>query len=229
MIIVFSAVNFIEGKVKYIDSRLIALEEKAKPAKVTPYFAEFIKDDFVKADVIVIPKANILDLLILDIEKFETRMERTADEGEREAIRTCLKHLEKEEPLFSAKFNSKTMEYLQVLAPLSLKPVVIINPPYDINSIIKTALEKSDTVFFYTSGPKEVHAWPVQKGSDIVACAGKIHTDLARGFIKADIAGYDDFLKCHNMNDAKTRGIAKVVDRDYIIKDGDIIEIRYNV
>jgi ribosome-binding ATPase YchF (GTP1/OBG family) len=67
---------------------------------------------------------------------------------------------------------------------------------------------------------KEVHAWQVPEGSDIVTCAGRIHTDLARGFIKGDMAGFEDFLKCHNWNDCQRKGLVKVVDRDYIIKPG---------
>jgi len=69
----------------------------------------------------------------------------------------------------------------------------------------------------------------VRQDADIVTCAGKIHSDLARGFIKADIVSYDDFLKAYNMQEARTRGLVRVVDRDYTIQAGDIIEIRFNV
>jgi ribosome-binding ATPase YchF (GTP1/OBG family) len=200
-----------------------------QPKKVTPFFAEFIKDEYIQTDAIVIPKENILDLLILDIEKLEVRLERSESDNEKNLINKCLNLLEQETPLCDTSFNDNEKEILQILAPLSFKPVVVLDNIPDVNEIILNALEKSNTIFFYTAGKSEVHAWPVKKDSDIVTCAGKIHTDLARGFIKADVANFDEFMQCHNMNDAKTKGVAKVVERDYIIQKADVIEIRFNV
>ncbi len=62
-----------------------------------------------------------------------------------------------------------------------------------------------------------------------MTCAGKIHSDLARGFIKADIVSYEDFLQVYNMQEARSKGLVKLVDRDYTIQEGDIIEIRFNI
>ena len=84
-------------------------------------------------------------------------------------------------------------------------------------------------MFFYTSGASESHAWLVPKGSDIVFCASRIHSDLARGFIKGDVVSYDDYMSCHNFNDCKSKGVARMVDRDYIVQPNEIIEIRFNV
>ena len=84
-------------------------------------------------------------------------------------------------------------------------------------------------VFFYTAGKKEVHAWPVPEGADIVSCAGKIHSDLARGFIKADIVSYQDLIGVHNLQEARSKGLVKLVDRDYAIRPGDVVEIRFNI
>ena len=121
------------------------------------------------------------------------------------------------------------MVLLKTLAPLSLKPTLIVSEVLEVNEIITRILAKAGTVFFYTVGKKEVHAWPVPRHADIVTCAGKIHTDLARGFIKADIVKYDDFLNVFNMQEARAKKLVHLVDRDYHIEDGDIVEIRYNV
>ena len=69
----------------------------------------------------------------------------------------------------------------------------------------------------------------MRKDSDIVTCAGKIHSDLARGFIKAEIVSYDDLMSVYNWQEARTKGLVKLVDRDYNIREGDVIEIRFNV
>ncbi|MBR5946543.1 DUF933 domain-containing protein, partial [bacterium] len=62
-----------------------------------------------------------------------------------------------------------------------------------------------------------------------VTCAGKIHSDLARGFIKADVVSFEDFMTVFNMSEAQKKGLVKLVDKDYVIPDGSIIEIRFNV
>ena len=112
--------------------------------------------------------------------------------------------------------------------PFSLKPVVTLDGSEEIDTIISLALDKADYMFFYTSGPTESHAWLVKQGSDIVTCAGKIHSDLARGFIKGDVVSFDDYMNCHNFNECKSKGLARLTDRDYIIQPREIIEIRFN-
>ncbi|MBI4596184.1 MAG: DUF933 domain-containing protein [Candidatus Tectomicrobia bacterium] len=218
-----------EGKVKYQDSKLLELEKKFSPHKLTPFFAEFIKDDFIHCDSILISKERILDLIILDMDKLEARLERTSDEDEKIILTKCLKHLEKETPLCELLFKEDEWSTLRELAPLSLKPTLVEETLPEVNGLIGRMLDKSNTIFFYTAGKKEVRAWPVKKHSDIVACAGKIHSDLARGFIKADVVNYEDFLQVYNMQEARSKGLLKLVDRDYIIRQGDIIEIRFNV
>ena len=84
-------------------------------------------------------------------------------------------------------------------------------------------------MFFYTSGTSESHAWLVPSGSDIVTCAAKIHSDLARGFIKGDVVSFDNYMSCHNFNECKSKGFAKMVNREYIVQPNEIIEIRFNV
>ncbi|MEA3435801.1 MAG: DUF933 domain-containing protein [Thermodesulfobacteriota bacterium] len=225
----FMGMDLPEGKVKYKDENLIALEKKDKPKKVSPFFAEFIRDEFIHSDAIIVPAGNILDLLIFDMEKIEARSARLTDNNEKALMKKCLEKLEKEIPLCDVEFNDEEKEILREIAPYSFKPVVKIEDNIDINTIIALVLEKADHMFFYTSGPQESHAWLVKKGSEIVACAAKIHTDFARGFIKGDVARFEDYMSCHNFNECKSKGLARLVDRDYIVQPGEVIEIRFNV
>lgn len=225
----FAGMDIPQGKTKYIDENLIALEEKDKPKKVSPFYAEFIGDDFVSADVIVVPRTAILDLLILDMERVETRISRAEDDEEKALLEKCLALLEREIPLCDAEWTEDEMALLKGSAPHSLKPVVLLDGDVEINELITMALEKADYMFFYTSGPTESHAWLVKKDSDIVSCAARIHTDLARGFIKGDVVGFEDYMGCHNFNACKSTGLAKLVDRDYRVRPREIIEIRFNV
>jgi ribosome-binding ATPase YchF (GTP1/OBG family) len=225
----FIGMNLPEGKTKYKDQSLIALQEKDKPKKVTPFFAQFIADDFVHSDAIVVPSSQILDLLILDMEKIESRLTRVTDEKEKELMEQCMEKLEEEIPLCDLPFSDEEKQSLEAAALCSIKPVVQVEGNEDVNDIITQALEKAGYMFFYTSGPSESHAWLVKKGSTILECAGKIHTDLARGFIKGDIVTLEDYLNCHNFNECKSKGLVKVVDRDCVVEPNEVIEIRFNV
>jgi len=225
----FHGVDVPEGKVKYHDAKLAGLEQKFQPKKVVPFFVEFIKDEYVQCDGILVGRAALLDVLILDMDKLETRRERSTDERERQLISACLAHLEQAAPLCSKAWAADELAVLRALAPVTLKPTAVVEAVADAQAAIELMLRATHTVFFYTAGKPEVHAWPVAGGSDIVTCAGKIHSDLARGFIRAEIVAYDDFMSVHGMHEAREKGLVKVVERDYIIQPGDIIEIRFSV
>ena len=66
-------------------------------------------------------------------------------------------------------------------------------------------------------------------GADIVRCADRIHSDLARGFIRAEVVNHGDYVRCHNMNEARKNGFVKLVEKGYVVQPGDILDIRFNV
>ncbi|MDD5258460.1 MAG: DUF933 domain-containing protein [bacterium] len=218
-----------EGKVKYDDVRFNNMVEKFEPQKETPFFAEFVKGEMLNVDAILIKYEKLLDLLIQDIEKIEGRLAKTQDEKEKALLLKCQEALEMEQPLCNILFDAEEIAIMRGLAPLSWKPTYVASKLEDTNLFIQQVLHKAKILFFYTVGKKEVHAWPFREGSTIVECAGEIHTDLARGFIRADIVSYEDLMQCHNLQEAKTKGVLKTVGKEYLTHDGDIIEIKFNV
>lgn len=98
-----------------------------------------------------------------------------------------------------------------------------------IDNLIKACYSLLGLISFLTAGPKEVRAWPIKNGTCAKEAAGKIHTDIERGFIKAEIINYDDFIKCGNLNTAKEKGLVRVEGKEYIMQDGDIVLFRFNV
>jgi GTP-binding protein YchF len=94
---------------------------------------------------------------------------------------------------------------------------------------IKAAYKMLNLITFLTHGPDECRAWSLKKGSSAVEAAGTIHSDLARGFIRAEIIAFDDFDKFESEAACREQGVFRVEGRDYIIKDGDICHIRFNV
>lgn len=82
---------------------------------------------------------------------------------------------------------------------------------------------------FYTLGPKEAHAWTVRQGSTVRRAAGKIHSDLERGFIRAEVASIDDVIDAGGWDKTKAVGKMRLEGQDYLVKEGDVIEVRFSV
>jgi len=82
---------------------------------------------------------------------------------------------------------------------------------------------------FFTAGPKEARAWTIPAGATAVEAAGRIHSDFARGFIRAEVASYEDFVACGGEQGARDAGRLRSEGRDYRVRDGDVIHFRFNV
>jgi hypothetical protein len=82
---------------------------------------------------------------------------------------------------------------------------------------------------YFTAGPKEVRAWTVPVGATAPQAAGVIHTDFERGFIRAEVVSYEDFVACGGEHGAKEAGKLRLEGKDYIVQDGDVIHFRFNV
>lgn len=82
---------------------------------------------------------------------------------------------------------------------------------------------------FLTAGEPEVRAWTIKKGTKAPQAAGKIHSDIERGFIRAEIVSYDDLMREGSMTAAKEKGLVRSEGKEYIMQDGDIVLFRFNV
>jgi GTP-binding protein YchF len=94
---------------------------------------------------------------------------------------------------------------------------------------IRTAYGLLDLISFFTVGEDEVRAWPIRRGSKAKQAAGRIHSDLERGFIRADVIPYDVFMKFGSEKAVHEAGKGKVEGKDYTVSDGEIMHIRFNV
>ena len=98
-----------------------------------------------------------------------------------------------------------------------------------VNRLIKSAYALLNLETFLTAGPKEVRAWTFHKGSKAPQCAGVIHTDFERGFIRAEIIKYDDYITLGSEAAVKEAGKMHIEGKDYVFQDGDIVVFRFNV
>jgi hypothetical protein len=98
-----------------------------------------------------------------------------------------------------------------------------------LNRMIRESYELLGLLSFFTAGEKEVHAWTVHKGATAPEAAGTIHSDMQQGFIRAEIMAYSDLMDAGSIAELRNRGKLRVEGKNYIIQDGDIIEIRFNI
>lgn len=98
-----------------------------------------------------------------------------------------------------------------------------------LDKVIKASYDLLGLMSFLTAGEPEVRAWTIKKGTKAPQAAGKIHSDIERGFIRAEVVSYDDLIREGSMNTAKEKGLVRSEGKDYIMKDGDIVLFRFNV
>ena len=94
---------------------------------------------------------------------------------------------------------------------------------------IRACYAMLDLISFFTVGEDEVRAWTIKNGTPAVRAAGKIHSDLERGFIRAETVAYDDFIPLGKLSKCRDAGKLRLEGKEYVVKDGDIINVRFNV
>jgi hypothetical protein len=98
-----------------------------------------------------------------------------------------------------------------------------------LNRLIRAAYQLLGLQTFFTAGPKEVRAWTIHRGDTAPQAAGAIHTDFERGFIRAEVIAYEDYIACGGEQGAKEAGKMRLEGKDYVVNDGDVIYFRFNV
>jgi len=98
-----------------------------------------------------------------------------------------------------------------------------------LNRVIRGAYQLLGLQTYFTVGPKEVRAWTVRTGSTAPQAAGVIHTDFERGFIRAEVIGYDDYIACRGESGAKDAGKLRLEGKEYLVREGDVMHFRFNV
>ena len=127
----------------------------------------------------------------------------------------------------AAKFEEDILEMDAEEAAMFMEDLGLTERGLD--RLIKTSYALLGYISFLTAGPDDVHAWTVTKGSKAPKAAGKIHTDIERGFIRAEVIAFEDLKTCGTMAAAKAKGLVRSEGKEYIMKDGDIVNFLFNV
>ena len=189
-------------------ARILNLEEEEK---------ELIKDIYLLTMKPILYIANISEEQLensLDQDGVKQVVEYAKQENA-QVIPLCVKI---EEELASLEGNDK----IEMLEALGLEES-------GLDKVIKASYDLLGLMSFLTAGEPEVRAWTIKKGTKAPQAAGKIHTDIERGFIRAEVVSFDDLVREGSMNIAKEKGLIKSEGKEYIMQDGDIVLFRFNV
>jgi len=153
-----------------------------------------------------------------------------SDENESILDDTVIKYIE-EKRYDHIKIYGKIEEEISQLNPE--EQIVFLNDIGLSESVIDRFIKKCYSVLnlisFLTTGEDEVKAWTIKRGSTALEAASKIHTDISRGFIRAEVVPFDTFIKYGSFSKLKEEGLLKLEGKDYIVKDGEIVHFRFNV
>ena len=201
-------------------NKIKALLEDGKPARnveLTDEEKETVKDLFLLTSKPIIYIANVEEEQLPNIENDENvkKVKEIAKQENTKCIPLCAK-IEEE---LSGLDDSDKKEILEALGLKESGLDTVIRESYDLLGLMS----------FLTAGEPEVRAWTIKKGTKAPQAAGKIHSDIERGFIRAEIVSYDDLVREGSMNSAKEKGLVRSEGKDYIMQEGDIVLFRFNV
>ena len=178
---------------------------------------EILKDMFLLTAKPIIYIANISEEQISNAENEEMvkQVKEYAEKENAEVIPLCVK-IEEERSGLDEQDKKEMLEALGL-------------DESGLDKLIKKSYSLLGLISFLTAGEPEVRAWTIKKGTKAPQAAGKIHSDIERGFIKAEVISYEDLMKCGSMVSAKEKGLVRQEGKDYIMKDGDIVLFKFNV
>ena len=220
----------LRGRYQLADPALDALAERYRSARRTCFTADFDQEQRRRADCFLITAEEQLDWMLEDTEILERNL--YGDPARTGLLQRALEALERERPLNGERFTEAELIHLRGLNLGTLKPGMVIAgtpPDEELQRHVRRLHRALGRVFFYTAGKSEARVWEVAAGAAVSAAAGQIHSDLERGFIRAEVFNIASLDQFRTPQEARTKGLLQVVDRSYRIAAGDVIDVKFNV
>ncbi len=217
--------NFPKNKVKIPDDRLKALKGIFKSKEIVPASAFFLgKDRINTCEGIICSQEALFDLIVDDMDFIDRKLKEASQD--KALLEKAMALLESERPLYDGikqgDISQDEAGRLNEYPIYSLLPYIVLE---DSNAQISDLPDLWWAIFgrgiFFTAGEKDSHAWMFRLGQTAHECAGIIHTDIARGFVRAEIAKYDDIIELGSLSAVRQSGRLKLEGKEYIMQEGD--------
>ena len=231
-IAIFSIPDIKLGKSNVKDARLDQVDKLVKAKKKTYVQVELVGEDAIpEADALIAFSESKSDLVLKDLEFVETRLGRATDEQEKILLNKIKTTLEKELFIFNnLQFNPEEQKFISGYVLVTNKPVILVEKTEieDMNVVLSKALKEAGFISFFTAGEKETRAWLIRSGTTAWEAAGSIHSDIQKGFIRAEIISFNDYISCGGETFAKQAGKQRLEQKSYIMQDCDLVNFRFN-
>ena len=219
------------GKHNLKDPRLDQADKLVEADKKTYAQVDVIGDDgLLEADSILAAAETKADLILKDLEFVETRLSRDPEPAERAALEKIRGLLENEHFLFNSGLALADLQAVAAHSFYTNKPVTVAAPEerQTPDALLLRAFQEAGYVCFLTVGGKENRAWPIRRGTTAWEAAGTIHTDMQKGFIRAEIISFSDFIAAGGETQAKRAGKQRLETKQYVMQDYDLTNFRFN-
>jgi hypothetical protein len=223
---------FVQGKTNLVDERVKTLKAMFNSPKEVYIQVDIItdQDKLVEADGIIAPESAKLDLIVHDMEFAETRLSRCEDAAEKALLTNFKNQLDKEGLLCDLTISDADKELISGYSLWSIRPIYLARPEEleDKNKLLFKAYSYFGYISFFTAGDKDSHAWSIKKGATAWEAAGAIHSDIQKGFIRAEVTAYEQLLADGSLSKARSNNHIRLEMKDYVVQDGDYMVIRTN-
>jgi hypothetical protein len=219
------------GKHNLKDPRFDQADKLVEAQKKVHAQVDVIGDDqLLDADAILASNDTKADLILKDLEFVETRLGREPQEAERAALEKIRTLLESERFVFNSGLAPEEFQAVAAHSFYTNKPIVTASRE-DLNNpdaLLLRAFQEAGYICFLTVGGKENRAWPIRKGMTAWEAAGTIHSDIQKGFIRAEIISFADFIEAGGETQAKRAGKLRLEIKTYVMQDHDLTNFRFN-
>ncbi len=130
--------------------------------------------------------------------------------------------------LFAGKIEQELLELPEAERPLFQQEYGLADYRYLRDDFVKTSYALMNLISFFTVGKDETKAWTIEKGASAFVASGKIHSDIQKGFIRAEVIPWQEFLDCDGFAKAKEKGLLRLEGKEYVVQDGEIVHFRFN-
>jgi ribosome-binding ATPase YchF (GTP1/OBG family) len=230
-IALFGIPNIKLGKHNLKDPRFDQADKLVEADKKTYAQVDVIGDDqLLEADAILASLETKADLILKDLEFVETRLGRDPQPAERAALERIKSLLENEQFLFNSSLTEGDLQAVAAHSFFTNKPITVAatGEEQDPEKLLVRAFAGSGHICFLTVGGKENRAWPIRKGISAWEAAGTIHSDIQKGFIRAEIISFADFIEAGGETQAKRAGKQRLELKQYVVQDYDLVNFRFN-
>jgi len=186
--------------------------------------------ELLTADAILTTRPTLSDLLMKDLDAVETRLNRDPGEAEKAVLQKLADALMSEKPVSAIGLTADELKAISAHNFYSNKPVVVAEEAElaGPDALLVRAFKESGYLSFLTVGGKENRAWPIRAGVTAWEAAGTIHTDIQKGFIRAEIISFADFVEAGGETQAKRAGKQRLELKTYVVQDYDVVNFRFN-